>query len=337
MMMRVVLLLSAVHVMAIEAFSLRIHDATSTTFRRGDAHSMSAPLAYANITDSAASFNTLTPPKSSRKVVIHCNFNTNRVNAATRRWNQRYEELRDFHKRHGHVEADEPKALVTWIRNQRMQYRYIYQQDKEHLSFLTAERIHKLEEIGFIWNPHQAKWKQMYAQLVDFRDCFGHCDVPSKWQENSKLSKWVSSQRFKYKARQQGRMVGESIKDEQIEQLNSLGFCWDPKGQTWWAMYKALQEYKKEHGTCAVPQSYPSNPALGVWCRHQRRACRELVLSHTIDKETRDIYVSGIDKDRLAALRDIDFCWLPDPNEPWTSPPKDIFDYQKVKTEVLIL
>lgn len=307
---------------AIDAFSSISHQ--TTTFH-GAALQLSTVLAYANVTDSAI-HETKSPKKSLTARRHRRGRSSIKQSAATRRWNQRFEELRSFHVRHGHFEADEPKALTNWVRNQRTQYRYMHQEETKHLCFLTAERFQKLESLGFIWNPQEAKWKRMFVELVAYRDRFGHTNVPTKWKENSKLSQWASSQRFKYKARQQGRKIGYAIKNEQIDMLNAIGFSWDPKGQVWWSMYKALQEYKSEHGNCTVPQVYPPHPALGVWVRHLRRACRELVLSLSIEKKTKGVYVSGIDKERLEALRDIDFCWLPDPKEPWRTPPKDIFD-----------
>jgi len=287
---------------------------------------MSAKLAYVNITD-ASSFGTAVNSTDTLTVRLQRRPIT-KESAATRSWNQRFEELRAFSQIHGHLDPNEPKALTNWIRNQRTQYRYMHQENKKHLCFLTPERINRLESLGFIWNPREIKWKRMFMQLVEYNNRFGHLNVPSRWEENRKLSQWVSSQRIKYKARQKGRKIGESIKDEQIDMLNSIGFCWDPKGQVWWNMYKELQEYKRKHGNCAVPQVYYPNPALGVWVRHQRRGCRELVLSFAIEKKTKGVYVSGIDKERLEALRDIDFCWLPDPKGPWRAPPKDIFDYK---------
>lgn len=281
----------------------------------------------ANVTDAAVLNRVSTTTKKELRVRRRRRSSIDKETSASRKWNARYEALRAFYKQHGLFEADEPKELATWIRNQRTQYRYMHQEEKHHLNFLTEERIEKLESLGFVWNPQDAKWKQMYMLLVDFRDRFGHCDVPTKWKENVKLSQWVSHQRFKYKARQQGRKVGESIKKEQIERLESIGFCWDPKGQVWWSMYRALEEFKREYGHCRVPQVYRSNPKLGIWVRHQRRACRELVLSVAIENKTTDVYVSGLDKERLEALRDIDFCWLPDPKKPGRIPPRDIFDY----------
>jgi hypothetical protein len=324
-MMRLVLILAIA--VAVDAFFLRVHHASTKTIRRrAPMLYVAATLAPANNTDSAVSGDALTRPTSYQKLHIQGQSSKDgRKNAATRKWNVRFKELEKFHRRFGHFEANEPKALANWVRNQRMQYRYMHQGGKESLCFLTTERIQKLEGIGFVWNPQESKWNRMYAQLVDYRNHYGDCNVPSRWEENAKLSQWVSSQRFKYKARQRGRQIGEAIKEEQIELLNSLDFSWNPKGDTWWTMYDALKEYKLKHDTCAVPQSHPT---LGAWVRHQRRACRELVLWHTIDKAKEEVFVSGIDKDRLQALRAIDFCWLPDQNDP-QDPPTDIFDYKK--------
>lgn len=308
---------------AVEAFSPEWLPHRTTRRHRGAPTLQMRTLAYANITD--VSPKTLTVCRRPRSTMT-----SSKQSAATKKWNQRFEQLSAFYKTHSHLEPHEPKALVTWIRNQRSQYRYMHQEDKQHLCFLTAERIQKLDSLGFCWNPQEAKWNRMFAQLVEYKERFGHCNVPSKWKENIKLSQWVSQQRFKYKARQQGRKkIGDTIKTEQIERLNSIGFCWHPKRDVWWNMYRFLQEYKEKHGNCAVPQAYAPNPELGVWVRHQRRACRELVLSLAIEKKTEGVYVSGIDKERLEALREISFCWLPDPKEPWRAAPKDIFDYNR--------
>ena len=40
---------------------------------------------------------------------------------------------------------------------------------------------------------------------------------------------------------------------ERIEQLESIGFAWDPREQAWDTRFKELVEYKKEHGNCNVP------------------------------------------------------------------------------------
>jgi len=39
----------------------------------------------------------------------------------------------------------------------------------------------------------------------------------------------------------------------------------------WWRRFGELEEYKREHGHCNVPQQYKENPQLGSWVNTQRR------------------------------------------------------------------
>ena len=40
----------------------------------------------------------------------------------------------------------------------------------------------------------------------------------------------------------------------------------------WNQRFQELKDYKKIHGDCNVPRSYKSNPSLGEWINHQRKA-----------------------------------------------------------------
>jgi hypothetical protein len=40
-------------------------------------------------------------------------------------------------------------------------------------------------------------------------------------------------------------------------------------------MFGALAAYRKTHGNCDVPQSWPENRSLGHWCSHQRQLMRK--------------------------------------------------------------
>jgi len=66
-----------------------------------------------------------------------------------------------------------------------------------------------------------AVWDQRYAELVDFKERFGHCIVPQHWEENSKLGLWVRDQRV---LRKQGRLPAEKT-----SLLDKLGFVWIAK------------------------------------------------------------------------------------------------------------
>jgi hypothetical protein len=85
-MMRLVLILAIA--LAVDAFFLRIHHASTKTIRRGAPMLyVAATLAPANNTDSAVSGDALTRPTSYQKLHIQVQTKDGRKNAATRKWN----------------------------------------------------------------------------------------------------------------------------------------------------------------------------------------------------------------------------------------------------------
>ena len=78
-------------------------------------------------------------------------------------WETRLEELIKFKEQHGHcnVPSTYPtnQPLAYWVFKQRGQYRiwqkrdYVVPGEKKQMCHMTADRIRKLDEIGFEWNP----------------------------------------------------------------------------------------------------------------------------------------------------------------------------------------
>jgi helicase associated protein len=44
---------------------------------------------------------------------------------------------------------------------------------------LSPERIARLDALGFPWDAREARWENMFAELVAFKEANGHCDVPA--------------------------------------------------------------------------------------------------------------------------------------------------------------
>jgi hypothetical protein len=71
-------------------------------------------------------------------------------------WNDHFQKLEKFYQTYGHVQipanaCDEFASLSTWCKHQRRQYRnYI---KGEGTTTMTIGRIHKMESIGFDWDP----------------------------------------------------------------------------------------------------------------------------------------------------------------------------------------
>jgi hypothetical protein len=70
-------------------------------------------------------------------------------------WEERLGELVEFRRLHGHCNVPsrykDNHSLSVWVQVQRRQYKLSQEKDKR--SYMTKERIARLEETGFIWKP----------------------------------------------------------------------------------------------------------------------------------------------------------------------------------------
>ena len=117
-------------------------------------------------------------------------------------------------------------------------------------------------------------WQERFQELENFREHYGHCNVPTQWNENPKLGTWVAMQR---QAMKQGQ-----LKEDRIQMLNDLGFVWElrrgsrvgvrsPK-RDWSEMFARLRAFHDRFETADVPYAWNENPALGRWAQRQRGA-----------------------------------------------------------------
>jgi hypothetical protein len=112
-----------------------------------------------------------------------------------------------------------------------------------------------------------AVWDERYAELVEFQERFGHCNVPQHWKENSKLGLWVRDQRV---ARKKGKLP-----HEKYYLLDKLGFVWIAKATRnpqakWDERYSELLKFKSKHGHVNVPANSIEYSTLARWVNHQR-------------------------------------------------------------------
>jgi hypothetical protein len=161
---------------------------------------------------------------------------------------------------------------------------------------LSTDRIGRLDEIGFDWDPRVSAWESMFRELKSYVGKFGDCDVPDKWSENPKLASWVGTQRsLKRKNR---------LPTDREARLNGIGFNWSPHGSKWRARLEELVIYKSKYGNCDVPVEWPQDPRLGTWVHLQRQLAKAGKLSH----------------ERKARLDALGFDWTPRANKRRVSP-----------------
>lgn len=159
-------------------------------------------------------------------------------------WQENFDALAAFQRAHGHTRVSvkgegDLGSLGSWVGRQRL----IYRRGAKN-STLTAERIEKLEDLGFEWSLYQKTgnyrkprssvhassvgpgvlWLEKFDALKAFKEEYGHTRVPIKGHGDWKsLGKWVNNQRIN--RRRYGKNT--RLTEEHINKLDSLGFEWD--------------------------------------------------------------------------------------------------------------
>jgi superfamily II DNA or RNA helicase len=196
-------------------------------------------------------------------------------------WEEMFEALNEYKENHGdcNVPFDwlENNKLGIWVRTQRRKYL-----NKK----LSKDRIKRLECIGFVWNPFESSWEELFNVLEEYKENHGGCNVPQNWVENNlKLGIWVSTQRSKY--------LSKKLSEDHIKRLEDIDFVWNTIESSWEEMFNALKEYKKNHGDCNVPRNWKEDEQLADWAHSQRTRKEKL------------------SEDRIKRLNDIGFVWTP--------------------------
>jgi predicted helicase len=117
-----------------------------------------------------------------------------------------------------------------------------------------------LESLGVSWD----RW---FGMLQLYHKRKGHCRVPTTFQADGyKLGNWAANVRAK----------NIKLTPEQVEQLSSIGFSWDPISERWEEAFSALLNFHKREGNCNVPKDHEEEGVkLGHWAGNQRRQNRE--------------------------------------------------------------
>lgn len=323
----------------------------------------------------------------------------------TNTWNERLEELKAYKQQHGDCNVPltytEKPQLAKWVAAQRTQYAK-YMKDvragasEPAVGGIDADRIAKLEEIGFSWNvgrgrgqpkrtpeeeaeldpsshgdtvaaqssdsrkhaassraqadgPNyqvvlQNEWNQRICDLVAYKAEHGNLLVPTKYEKNPTLGRWVSQQRAQYhaytKAKQEGNadLGSRRMNEERIAQLEAIGFVWAAKGHggddlnanlRWNQRFEELKAYKNEKGDCLVPTKYPKNTKLARWVGNQRQHYR--LYMQAKEEGAVDPQAGGMNEERIQKLESIGFCWFARVDamgEVWAARLKELASYR---------
>ena len=119
-------------------------------------------------------------------------------NPNSSKWEDSFQRLLKYREEHGDTlvpnryPAD--PHLGSWVSTQRRQYKMMTAKGGGTTP-MTPSRARRLEEIGFQWStkdPRHVTWEKRYEQLADFKERFGHSQVPIGWKVRSEDSECLS-------------------------------------------------------------------------------------------------------------------------------------------------
>ena len=119
-------------------------------------------------------------------------------------WDERLGELAKYKDEHGHCNVIQSYGtLGKWVLNLR-----------QRKGKLTQERVQKLDDIGFVWNPTPS-WDEHLDELSKYKSEHGDCNVPTS---QGPLGTWVNTQRRAYK---KGK-----LSEKRVRKLDDISFSW---------------------------------------------------------------------------------------------------------------
>jgi len=141
--------------------------------------------------------------------------------------------------------------------------------------------------------------------LIQFRDKFGHCNVPRNFSDNPSMSIWCTVMRTMYSRLQKGRPIDRNLSPDRISRLEEIGFNWDVNASRFEKHCCDLEAFNDINGHCHVPDNYPDNQSLSKWCKLIRFSYHRIQQPGTPPKG------SGINMstERIARLEEIGFEW----------------------------
>ncbi len=176
-----------------------------------------------------------------------------------RTWAEMFARLELYREKYGDTLVPQSwktdRSLAGWVSKQRTNF---------SRGLILPERIQRLQQIGFEWDPIGTRWEEMFQKLVEFKNEHGHTNVPQRVPKYADLATWVRNQRA-------AKAHNRPIMAERTKRLDELGFAWRlVEQEAWQRMLERLIEFKATHGHCNVPQKGGGDKRLGKWVNTQR-------------------------------------------------------------------
>jgi len=137
--------------------------------------------------------------------------------------------------------------------------------DEEHSCTMERKRKHIMDNTS----TQSDRWERYYQLLCQFYEREGHCNVPTRHEEDGiKLGIWLNNQR---ELKKKGK-----LDSRRMSRLNELGIWWDVLTEQWERSFQLLRKFYEREGHCKVPHAHVEDGIkLGVWFYTQRKLMKK--------------------------------------------------------------
>ena len=181
-------------------------------------------------------------------------------NSIDEKWKEGFSHLKEYFERKGNT-----SIVVSYVTKDGYKLGSWAKSLRKNKDTLSQDRKSKLESIGFEWEPVQSQWEKGFSYLKSFIEQKGNNSIPIKYvtKDGFNLGSWIAVQ----------RRNSETIDKEKKDELDSLGFDWDPIETQWETGFYYLKEFKEKEGHLLVVKNYKTETGfrLGNWVSVQRQ------------------------------------------------------------------
>lgn len=178
-------------------------------------------------------------------------------------WLVMYEKLVSYYKKYGDTlvsnHSRKHATLGTWVLRQRKGWEKL---DKQQQLLLRKIKFQTSEDIQ---ERKREQWMRMFMDLKRYKAKNGNCRVPSYYDKDPVLGRWVETQ----------RLNENNLVEWKRKLLNAVGFEWSSdlalsSMHQWHKMYHQLERFYKRYGHSSVPYGWEKNKQLANWVWYQR-------------------------------------------------------------------
>jgi superfamily II DNA or RNA helicase len=206
-------------------------------------------------------------------------------------WDERFEELRLFKEKFGHV-----RVPVTWKENKTLAGWVVRQRVWKRAGKISIDHQQRLEAVGFEWDliaDPDEQWGINIKKLREFSAANGHTLVSASRGDDPVLSRWLANVR---RLLRRGKLSAD-----QIDILDQLGVTdnasTELRARHWDTKFRQLETLLQTTGSCDPSRGArdPEMKLLCSWTNDQRMLNRRGLLDAT----------------RVARLESLGFRWEP--------------------------